>query len=392
MPKKKAARRRIKGEGAFIQRSNGTWEFRINLGYDASGKLMRKSFYGQRQEDAKEKYNEYLEQKRAGTAICKKMPLSSWADEWLQTYKKDTVSQKTYENYEYMLKHIKESDIGKIPLDEIKPIHIRKFLQKRANTSHSQITKLKALLYGMFETAIENDLCIKNPARNVDPPMIKQEEKESFTDAEISVIREFASTEKGKHFELAINTLLYTGIRRGELLALMWDDIDFDNSILRVRRGLTFDENDELTTTGSNSRKNHDRDIPLPNHLVNLFRTAKENQKELQKSDNDNKKAKGLSLYIFTTKYGTLMLPNSFRKPYDTFFKNLNVWCDENDKAHVRCLTTHECRHTYASMLLRGGVDSRIIQSLMGHSEVETTDGYMHTDIELLRRAVKKIG
>ena len=121
-----------------------------------------------------------------------------------------------------MMRHIADSSIGKMPLTDVKPIHIKKFLTSKKDTSHSTITKLKAFLFAIFECGIDNDLCIKNPARNVKPPSIAQGEKEAFSDVEINTILEYAATDEGIWFELAISTLLSTGLRRGELLGLMW--------------------------------------------------------------------------------------------------------------------------------------------------------------------------
>ena len=151
------------------------------------------------------------------------MSLGAWGTEWLVTYKKDTVAPHTYTGYVYLMRHIVNSGIGKMPLTDIKPIHIKKFLTGKKDTSHSTVTKLKAFLYAIFECGIDNDLCIKNPARNVKPPSIAQGEKEAFTDVEINTILEYSATNEGKWFELAINTLLYTGLRRGEVIGAYVD-------------------------------------------------------------------------------------------------------------------------------------------------------------------------
>lgn len=231
----------------------------------------------------------------------------------------------------------------------------------------------------MFEAAIDNDFCLKNPARNVKPPLMAQGKKDAFTDAKISTIREYAATEEGKWFELAVNTLLLTGLRRGELLGLMWDVIDFDDAMLNLQRAVAFGEGRELVTVTTNSRKNHTREIPLDPILIKLFKAEKE------------RPGRTKSLYIFTTQSGMLVKPDNFARAYQKFFHHLNVWCEENGKSKVRNLTMHVCRHTFASMLLRRGVDSRIRQDLLGHSDEEMTNSYTHTDSEMLKKAMERI-
>lgn len=224
------------------------------------------------------------------------MTLGEWATEWLETYKKDTVAPHTYTGYEYTMKHIVDSGIGNMQLGDIKPVHVKKFLSSKKVLSHSMITKLKAFLYAIFETAIDNDLCIKNPARNVKPPLATPAEKHAFTDIEINTILEYAATEDGKWFELVINILLFTGLRRGEVLGLMWDDIDFIGSVLNLQRAVSFGEGRELITVTTNSRKNHTRAIPIDPVLLNLFKAEKE------------RKGRAKSLYIFTTSSSSLVM------------------------------------------------------------------------------------
>ena len=72
-------------------------------------------------------------------------------------------------------------------------------------------------------------------------------------------------------------------------------------------------------------------------------------------------------------------------------FNHLIKWCEENEKPTVRQLSPHECRHTFASMLLRRGVDSRIRQDLLGHADEEMTNNYTHTDSDMLKKAMEQI-
>jgi integrase len=266
-----------------------------------------------------------------------------------------------------------------MPLTDVKPIHIKRFLSSKKDTSHSTITKLKAFLFAIFECAIDNDLCIKNPSRNVKPPIIAQGTKEAFSDVEVDTIFEYAATDEGKWFELAISTFILTGLRRGEVLGLMWDDIDFGTTVLNLRRAVSFGVGRSFIIVTTNCRKNHTREIPIDPFLLSLFKAEKENL--------DRPK----SLYIFSSASGELIKPDNFARTYQKFFRHLNEWCIKNEKPEVRKLTPHECRHTYASLLLRRGVDSRIRQALLGHADEEMTNNYTHTDIDMLIKAAGNI-
>jgi integrase len=137
-------------------------------------------------------------------------------------------------------------------------------------------------------------------------------------------------------------------------VVLMWDDIDFGTTVLNLRRAVSFGVGRSLIIVTTNCRKNHTREIPIDPFLLSLFKAEKENLNRPK------------SLYIFSSASGELIKPDNFARTYQKFFRHLNAWCIKNEKPEVRKLTPHECRHTYASLLLRRGVDSRIRQALLG--------------------------
>jgi site-specific recombinase XerD len=86
-----------------------------------------------------------------------------------------------------------------------------------------------------------------------------------------------------------------------------------------------------------------------------------------------------------------MIKPDNFSRTYQKFFHHLNTWRETNEKTPVRLLTTHECRHTFASLLLRGGVDFRLRQALLGHADEDMTNNYTHIDLNLLKHAMENI-
>ena len=149
--------------------------------------------------------------------------------------------------------------------------------------------------------------------------------------------------------------------------------------MLKLKRSVSFGEGRSLVTVTSNSRKNHMRDIPLDPILLQMFKS--------ERTSKDRPK----SLYIFSTATGELIKPDNFARTYQKFFRHLNAWCVTNGKSKTRELTMHECRHTYATMLLRRGVDSRIRQLLLGHSDEDMTNNYTHADHDMLKKAAGNI-
>ena len=133
-------------------------------------------------------------------------------------------------------------------LSDIKPIDVQKFFNEKSK-SHSKesIKKMRMCLDGIFRTAIENDLCVKNPVTKdtkiPDDDMEDFSAKRTYTQAQRDQILEFAKTHR---FGLDITILLKTGMRRGELLGLRWEDVDFENSVIYIRRAAA-DVKDEDT-------------------------------------------------------------------------------------------------------------------------------------------------
>ncbi len=121
------------------------------------------------------------------------------------------------------------------------------------------------MLISIFDTAIENDLCTKNPVKNISLTNNDVRKKEAFNENEINTITEFS---KIHSFGLAIMLLLYSGVRRGELLALTWNCYDSDKGILMVNGTLTASEG---IKAGDTLTKKHYREIPIPTVLSDML-------------------------------------------------------------------------------------------------------------------------
>lgn len=367
--------RRLDGDGSLKKRSNGIWEYRIVVGADNDGKQLRKSFYSKSKTAARQKAKDYLHDLENQTVALQESTLSKWADKWLQTYKKGTVSVATYDGYVGTIAHIKQSPLGNMKLTDIKPIHVIEFLSSKKHMSTSQVKKMKFLLSSMFEAAIDNDICYKNPVRNTPLPTAKAPKiRPALSEQEVQTILSFAPHHP---FGLAIVFMLMAGLRRGEVVGLMWSDIDMKNWVLYLRRSIAKGEGRELLVVDSNSTKNHNRDIPLPKQIRGLISAAYKNK---------------TSLYVVHSPSNGIMNFDTFRSSFKSFFAALDRHCEENDLPHVQSITSHSLRHTYATIMKRRDVDLKDVQVLLGHSDYKmTADVYTHVDIDDLRKAVDKI-
>ena len=352
--------------GSFRRRKNGLWEYRVSYGTDYMGKPVRKSFYGETQADCRKKKSEYdkLQIKAANAQT-----VAEWAIEWLSVYKNGKCAYNTYTQYKSNVEKYIIPELGQMKLVNVKPVHIMSFLNKYSNMSQSHVSKLKITLNGIFDTAVDNELCARNPVRKIKAEGLKPKEKEIFSEDEIKTIVSHCEKERSNISD-AMLTLLYTGLRREELLGLMWKDIDFDKNTIHICRTVIAQGN-KKTLRDETKNKSSTRTIPIMPQLKTILETKPKT-----------------SQFVFPAQNGDFYSPHRFNDCFKRLLERIN----RENNADIKILTPHSCRHTMASLLLAKGVSLKIIQQILGHSSIVMTGNvYTHTNIEVLQQAVEKI-
>lgn len=223
-------------------RADGLYEIKITIGKTLDGKYVRKSFYSSvSKDDARRQAEEWkiaqaVSQQTGEIFVEKETPFAKWAARWLETYKKPKVSANTYRlTYQNTVEKHLVPYFGQALLTDIRPIDIEQFYSTKSGKSQSMLDKMSLCLNGIFESAMENDLCAKNPARNVHPvSKSSKRPKTALTDAQITELEEYAQQEG----RWDVILLLETGMRRGELLGLRREDIDWDAQSYTVNRSV----------------------------------------------------------------------------------------------------------------------------------------------------------
>lgn len=356
--------RRKKGDGSFTRKSNGTISYRIDYGYDElTGKRIRKTFTGKTEKECRKKARDYEKGLENQEIVYTTRTLGEWLMEWLEVYKEKSVSPATYSNYLFNAKIICADSLAQFELIDIKPIHIQKFYQRNHQYSKSVLDKLRFLLQAAFESAIDNDLCYKNPAKHVLLPPKKTHEKNPFSEQEIKTIIKYAPYDS---FGFAIIILLMTGLRSGELRALLTTDIDLTNRIITINKAINRDQQIALP---KNKKSRH---VPISNELYQWL-------------------IKSVRPGTYVLGGNTFLTKDGFESRYKTFFRHLNQWCEENHLEPVVYKPPHTTRHTYASILVKQNIHMKIIQIILGHSDIEMSAHYSHADLETLRQAVSNL-
>lgn len=342
--------------GSYRKKSNSSWELRVWVDLP-DGSRVQKSFCRRTKALAKAAYEEWVNHK--DDQIVKRMSVAGWGEEWLEI-KRDSVSYRTYQNYElYWQKHVKPA-LGKKQLDKVRPIDIEKLLANASHLSKSARHHIYITTNQIMKSAVQNELCRKNPCESI---TVSAEEPlksiKVFSLDEIQVILQNLS----KPFGVAIALMLYAGLRSEEVMGLRWGDINQKEKLITVRRVVTRVAKGEFLPV-ERTKNGKVRYIPYGDELAAQL-----------------KQTRKASIYVVPAVRGGYMTPGSFRRQYENFFADLPV----------RRLSPHKLRHTYATYLIKGGAELRAVQTMLGHQSVGVTEIYTHVDVDDQRRAAGKL-
>ena len=189
------------------------------------------------------------------------MTLGEWIPIYLEAYKRDTIRPDSFYTIQLVAGKI-PPEILAMELTEIRPMHLQRFVNAFGLTaSKSYMDKLHVLLNAVFEAAIDNDLCTKNPAARIKYPRIHEQPREAYTMEELRIILDFAMHYDRQRIAVGIMVLLMTGIRRGELLGLKESDIT-DQS-LTINRAVYLVHNRPCVTEHEAKTERSLRTVPL---------------------------------------------------------------------------------------------------------------------------------
>ncbi|MGI5927579.1 MAG: tyrosine-type recombinase/integrase [Thermacetogeniaceae bacterium] len=380
-------RRNANGEGTIYQikkgKYKGRWVAQITIGRTEDGKLKRKSFYGKSRGEVKEKLDAYKEQMNLGIdqEAVKNTTFGDWLATWLDLYKRPKLRTSTLENYVmYAENHILPA-MGHIYLSELNSDDIQALynnLQKDGKAP-ATISKIHQIIHSCLQKAVEKRMLVWNPAKATERPTVRQIEAKALTEEDMNKF--LAALENESHkWRAAFLTLLGTGLRIGELLALEWDDIDFDKGLLYVRRGLSRTKAGLVVEEPKTEKSK--APVPIPDTVLQALKEHRKAQKVVIMENRDKYK-KEYESRVFPTDVGTYMSPRNFQRKYYSIRKKAGIDPEVN---------LHGLRHTFATRLLEQGESLRVVQELLRHSDIKTTANiYSHVTPKVKDKAAHKM-
>lgn len=380
--------RRGKGEGSIFKRKDGRWCGFITVGYDEKGNQKKKFFYGKTRQEVAEKINQALNEIKQGILITdNNITLENWLNIWLHQYKKNQISESTFDDYESIIKNHINPVLEKYNLKDLRPEHLQMLYNEKhkAGLSTKRIKDIHVILHSALNQAIKNELIVRNVSEATTlPKNTREKEMKVLT---IEEQKRFLQVLEGERLKPAFVLALSTGMRLGEILALKWQDVDLENKRITIRNSVrrikNRNEQSEIKTKTvlvlkEPKTENSGRIIPLPDvayqELVNFKLLQEEEKRQAGSSYVD-------SGFVFTTKVGTPIEPRNFLR---TFYRI-------TEKAGLN-INFHALRHTFATRLLEANTNPKVVQELLGHSDISTTlNIYSHVLFDTKQKAIGEI-
>ncbi|WP_300275209.1 site-specific integrase [uncultured Oscillibacter sp.] len=375
------AKKRANGEGNIRKRKDGRWEGRYTAGHDPeTGKPIYKNVLGRTQTEAKSKLKAAIEEtKSLDITKAGKYTVGAWMDEWFENYAKVKVRPSSHQTYRgYIDNHIKPN-IGKIPLEKLTSLELQKLYKKllekgrverieskgqSKGLSPKTVRNIHQIIASAMKLAKEQEIVVSDPTEGCALPKLERKEMQTLLVEQLaSFLRE--AKESGV-FEFYYVELA-TGLRRGELLGLKWEDIDLEKGNLRVKRQVAR-INGEVTEAPLKT-KNAYRTLPLAEDTIAVLK--------------QQKKKVGSSHWVFPSPTGGPISPDSVLHMLHRVLK----------RAGLPRVRFHDLRHTFATLALQNGVDIKTVSGMLGHfSAGFTLDTYAHVTTAAQKEAAKTMG
>jgi integrase len=393
---------RANGEGTIYQRKDGRWEA---AGYvlAADGTRKRVRVYGTTRREAADKLTEKIADSNRGLPVATAdSTLGDYLTYWLGSVAVHRLRENTHTRYATCVRLHLIPGLGTKKVARLTAKDVRTFLDRLRITcqccaqgldtererccaigqccqkqlSALTVTYVHSVLKSALEHAVREDELPRNVARNVKTTAPRPTRFRPFTAAEA---RQFLDAARADRLQALYELALRTGLRKGELLGLHWEDLDLTAGTASIRRSLQRTRTGGLTHLPTKTRAS-ERRIALPTECLHSLKEHKERQDMERQAVGSGWKGGCL---VFTTPTGGPLDPANLTRRFRSFL----------DRAGLRRIRFHDLRHSTATLLLEQGVDLVVIKELLGHAHIGVTAGvYAHVRLRLQRQAIDTLG
>jgi len=360
------------------KRSDGRLQAKVYLGAP-NGKARYKYVYASTQKELDAKVLDIKVSLGKGLDVtANNDKFGFWRKQWLKL-KQNTVSAQRYNSYSSiskMLAPLDTSTIIRLTVSDIQNI-----IFDNAHLSPTTLQMLKSAAKQIFQLAIDSRIMDYNPADNVKiPKKTELPERRALTEEERQWI-----IDTPDFMQTAAMIMTFAGLRRGELLALLWTDIDLDNKTINVCKAAEVVHGRFITKNMTKTQAGM-RTVYIPQLLADYLKTV----------DRKN------NLYVCPAPEGAIFYTKTWNRKWDSYIAKLNrkygdfsgCIIKENEKLPIVIphFTAHWCRHTFITMLYLAGVDVLTAKEQAGHNDIRTTMSiYTHLDGQYKQKNMNKL-
>ena len=376
-----ANKRRPQGDGTIRKRNDGRWEARIIIGHKNDGSPMYKSAFAKTQKSALKQLHQLLDLYRDVdlTEECR-MTLGEWMDKWLDEYMIFAIRESTLDSYRGMVNNQVKPFIGNKQLASLTTADIQKFYNKikkegrvREHPVHgktladSMVRSVHMMLHEALDLAVKERLLAKNPTNGTTIPKCNYPEKQILVDNQLET---FLEAIRGQEYWCDFFYVeVMTGLRRGEICGLKWQDIDFEENKLRVKRSVSVKRGGGVNI-GETKTETGVRCIEMPPSVADLLK---------------NRKQSAITEWVFPA----FLNPEQPIHP-QAAYRKLKVILKNAELPMIRF---HDLRHTFATHATQGGVDPKTLAGILGHTNASfTLDTYTHVTSDMQKSASAIVG
>ncbi len=366
--------------GSVFRRSGG-WAYRVDAGFQPdTGKrrqILKQGFMTKK--EAEVALSDALRDSSRGSVVSKSsIKVREFLHDWLET-ERSRIRATTWHSYDIAVKRI-DRYLGRYPLQALTPMQIEKFYAELLATGSRDGTKLSAKTVRNTHTVLRKalsdaerlGLVVRNAAGAARPPSEVRPEQKTWTSGDL---REFFGAIADDRLYPAFALLATTGMRRGEVLGLRWNDLDFDGAQLAIAQTLTTVGYSDLIIGPPKTPRSR-RHVYLDAQTIEVLREHQKRQREERllvgpawNSDSD---------LVFRDELGGMIHPDRFSRHFESVVRTLEV-------PRIRL---HDLRHTYATLALKAGVHPKVVSERLGHATVGVTlDLYSHVVPSIARAA-----
>ena len=351
------------------QRENGRYEARF---VDSRG--VRRSFYTNTVTEARRVLATSMADDSIGALPGHDYTLDEWYRVWFQTFKEGQVRESSEKIYANVYRMSISPYLGSMALADIRKTNVQQTINRAIldGYGYSRQDKVRRLLYDMLQRAVEDQILLCNPVSGCRITADKPDERRVLTRDEQELFLEAA---KGDWYEDLFITALNTGLRPGELYALVPDDIDLDSKVVHVKHTLHYacprGGSKKEFFLGPPKTKQSLRDVPLNSSARRALARQMERKEEVAR------RFPGRGPYLFVTGKNGPMCAQMGRQAIDHVLAIINEGKPESEQIHG--LYPHAFRHTFATRCLEAGIAPKVVQAYLGHASLQMTmDLYTH--------------